>query len=291
MLKLGSAPDSWGVWFADDPRQMPWTRFLDEIAEAGYAWTELGPFGYLPTDPAVLERELAARGLGLAAVFVKFDLEDPDAWRPAAAELDELAPFIRSLGGEYLVIIDELYTEEASGAARFAPVLDDAAWSQLVDGTARVMEAAGRHGLRPVFHPHAQTHVEYEDQIERLLADVDGLELCLDVGHHAYCGGEPVRFFARHRDRIPYLHLKSVDRELQDRVAREGLSFAGAVAEGVFVEPSLGAVDFEALRDLIVETGYTGYAIVEQDMYPAEFDRPLPIAKRTHAYLSGLGLS
>jgi inosose dehydratase len=153
------------------------------------------------------------------------------------------------------------------------------------------MEATARHGLRPVFHPHAQTHVEYEDQIERLLADVDGLELCLDVGHHAYSGGDAVEFFTRHRDRIPYLHLKSVDGELRDRVARDGLSFAEAVAAGVFVDPSRGAVDFEALRDVIVATGYDGYAIVEQDMYPAEFDRPLPIARRTHEYLSGLGLT
>jgi inosose dehydratase len=290
-MMLGSAPDSWGVWFADDPLQIPWRRFLDEIAEVGYRWTELGPFGYLPTDPAVLERELSSRGLELVGGFVKFDLEDAEAWRREEPGLDELATFLRALGGEYMIIIDELYTEEATGADRFAPTLDDAAWDQLVATTARVMEATDRHGLRPVFHPHAQTHVEYQDQIERLLADVDGLELCFDVGHHAYCGGDPVQFFARHRDRIPYLHLKSVDSELRSRVEREGLSFAAAVAAGVFVEPSRGSVDFEALRDVIVDTGYSGYAIVEQDLYPAEFDQLLPIAKRTHEYLSGLGLA
>jgi inosose dehydratase len=290
-LKLGSAPDSWGVWFPDDQRQTPWSRFLDEIVEAGYAWTELGPFGYLPTDPEVLERELGSRGLGLAGGFVKFDLEDREAWRAAAPELDELGAFLRRLGGEFLVIIDELYTEEATGADRISPTLDDAEWRRLCETTAEVMEAADRHGLRPVFHPHAQTHVEYEHQIDRLLDDVDGLQLCLDVGHHAYCGGEPISFFARRHERIPYLHLKSIDAELRERTAREGLSFAEAVAAGVFVEPSLGSIDFEVLRDRMAEVGYTGYAIVEQDMYPAEFDRPLPIAKRTRAYLGGIGLA
>jgi inosose dehydratase len=289
-LKLGSAPDSWGVWFPADPRQTPWSRFLDEIAEAGYHWTELGPFGYLPTDPDVLARELSARGLGLAGGFVKFDLEDDEAWRRAEPELEELGPFLRRLGGEYLVILDELYTDEATGADRVPPTLDDASWRRLCETMRRVMEASERHGLRPVFHPHAQSHVEYEDQIERLLDDVDGLQLCFDVGHHAYCGGDPVRFYERHADRIPYLHLKSVDAELRERVARDGLSFTAAVAEGVFVEPSLGSVDFERLRDLMAAAGYDGYAIVEQDMYPAEFDRPLPIARRTHAYLTGLGL-
>jgi inosose dehydratase len=272
------------VWFADDAQQTPWSRFLDEIAEAGYRWTELGPYGYLPTDPAVLERELASRGLGLAAGFVSFDLEDADAWRRKETELDELAPFVRGLGGEYLVIIDDMYAEDASS-------LDEQEWRQLVESTQRTMEAAARHGLRPVFHPHAASHVEYEHQIERLLEDVDGVELCFDVGHHAYTGGDPVAFFARHHDRIPYLHLKSVDAALRDRVAHDGVPFVDAVAKGVFVEPSLGAVDFEALRDAMADASYTGYAIVEQDMYPTDFDRPLPIAKRTHAYLTALGFS
>jgi len=42
-IKVGSAPDSWGVWFAQDPRQVPWHRFLDEVAQAGYRYVELGP--------------------------------------------------------------------------------------------------------------------------------------------------------------------------------------------------------------------------------------------------------
>ncbi len=189
------------------------------------------------------------------------------------------------------MIIDELYTDESTGDARLPTSLDDNAWALLVDTTKRTLEVARRHGLRPVFHPHANTHVEYEAQIERLLEDIDDLELCFDFGHHAYCGGDAVPFFGRHRDRIPYLHLKSVDGDIRDRVAREGLSFSDAVAQGVFVEPSLGAVDYVALRNLIVESGYRGFAIVEQDMYPADPDKPYPIAKRTFDYLRGLGLS
>ena len=56
MMTLGSAPDSWGVWFPDDPKQMPWQRFLDEIAEAGYEWTELGPTATCRPTPTELQR-------------------------------------------------------------------------------------------------------------------------------------------------------------------------------------------------------------------------------------------
>ncbi len=52
----------------NDPQQTPYTRFLDEVAASGYQWIELGPFGYLPTDPPKqLSYELAARNLKLSA--------------------------------------------------------------------------------------------------------------------------------------------------------------------------------------------------------------------------------
>jgi inosose dehydratase len=290
-LRAGSAPDSWGVWFPDDPLQTPWNRFLDEIAETGYGWTELGPYGYLPSDPATLERELGSRGLGVAAGFTMFDLEQEGAWESAAAPTEQVCELLKKLGSEYLIVIDDVYTNLYTGVPRYPADLGDDAWRRLVDTTKRIMDVAERYGLRTVFHPHAQTHVEFEHQIERLLADADGLALCFDVGHHAYCGGEPVAFYRRHAERIPYLHLKSVDLEHRARVERDGTPFAQAVKDGVFVEPSEGAVDFLALRDALVEHRFSGFAIVEQDMYPTEFDRPLPIARRTRAYLQQLGLA
>jgi inosose dehydratase len=290
-LRAGSAPDSWGVWFPSDPLQTPWRRFLDEIAETGYHWTELGPYGYLPSDSGELERELASRGLGLAAGFTMFDLEQPGAWEGAAASTEQVCRLLQALGSEYLIVIDDVYTDLYTGVPRFPAELDDDAWGRLIDTTKRIIEVADRYGLRTVFHPHAQTHVEREHQIERLLADADDIALCFDVGHHAYCGGEPIAFYRRFAERIPYLHLKSVDLEHRDRVEREGTPFAQAVKDGVFVEPSEGAVDFVAFRDALVERRFSGFAIVEQDMYPTAFDRPLPIAKRTFAYLSQLGLA
>lgn len=289
-VTVGIAPDSWGVWFADDPRQTPWTRYLDEVASLGFAWTELGPYGYMPTDRSELEGELEARNLRLAAGAVMFDLEDPDAAARISDEVEQVCALVKSLGGSYLLIIDDVYTNLFTGESRLPAELDQDAWSRLVKTTMDLCETADRHGLQAAFHPHAQSHVEYEEQIERLLADAPPLTLCLDLGHHAYCGGNPVSFLRKHADRVPYLHLKSVDKEYADRVRREGIPFAEAVANGVFVEPSEGVVDFGELRSAIDELGYEGYAIIEQDMYPADFDRPLPIARHTQEYLAGLGL-
>jgi inosose dehydratase len=293
-VKVGSAPDSWGVWFPNDPRQTPWERFLDEISAAGYEWTELGPYGYLPSDSKTLRPELERRGLKVTGSFVMGDLANPaTSWPEIERQLRGWGPILKDLAAGFLVLIDDTYTDLFSGEARSAPRLDDPGFRRLVDTTRRIAEIARTdYGLQLVFHPHAQTHVEYEDQIEALLdaSEPDLVSLLLDTGHHAYCDGDPVSFMRRHHRRIPYLHLKNIDSELRAKVAAENIPFAQAVALEVFVEPANGAVDFLAFRDVLRDLDFVGFGIVEQDMFPAPFDKPLAIAKRTRAYLREIGL-
>jgi inosose dehydratase len=293
-ITVGSAPDSWGVWFPSDPRQTPWNRFLDEISAAGYEWCELGPYGYLPSDPATLAPELSRRNLRVTGSFVMGDLANPqNSWADIERQLRGWGPLFSALDARFVVLIDDSYTNLFTGEQLSPARLDDAAFRRLVDTTRRVAEIAkAEYGLQLVFHPHAQTHVEYEDQIEALLdaTEPELVSLVLDIGHHAYCGGDPIAFMRRHHGRIPYLHLKSVDRERRAKVAAENIPYAKAVAMDVFVEPSAGVIDFMAFRDLLREIDYVGYGIVEQDMFPAPFDKPLPIARRTRAYLREIGI-
>jgi inosose dehydratase len=292
-VTIGSAPDNWGVWFPSDAKQTPWHRYMDELVEAGYFWTELGPYGYLPTDLPTLKAELAKRGVKVAATFAMAHLEDPADWPKLEKQVLGGGELQAQLGAKFLVLIDDVYSNLFTGEPMRPARLDAAAWKRLIDTTNKVAEIAHKQfGLQTVFHPHAETHVEYEDQIERLLEQTEpGLvSLCLDTGHHAYRGGDPVAFFRKHHRRIPYLHLKSVDPQTQAWVARERIPFAIAVAKDMFCEPSQGAVDFLAFRDALREVNYDGWAIVEQDMYPAPFDKPLPIAKRTRAYLRDIGI-
>ena len=292
-LTIGSAPDSWGVWFASDPRQTPWWRFLDEVKEAGYDYTELGPYGYLPTDLTALRGELSRRGLNVTGSFVMGDLADPGRWPDLERQLRGWGPNLKALGAKFLVLIDDVYTDLFTGEQVRPARLDAVGFQKLVDTTRRIAEIAkSEYGLTLVFHPHAETHVQYEEQIEALLdaTEPELVSALLDTGHHAYCGGDPIGFMKKHHARIPYLHLKSVDGEISARVAAENISFAKAVPMDMFVEPSRGKVDFVAFRDLLREIDYVGYGIVEQDMFPAPFDKPLPIAKRTRVYLREIGL-
>jgi inosose dehydratase len=162
----------------------------------------------------------------------------------------------------------------------------------LIDMLHAVADMVERFGLKVVFHNHADSHVHYEHQILTLMKQTDPqrISLCFDTGHFAYRGGEPVSFFRRYHQRIPYLHFKSVDQNYREKVEREKIPFATAVDEHIFVEPSLGVVDFRALRDVLEEIDYHGWATVEQDVYPAPLDKPFPIARRTRAYLREIGI-
>ena len=292
-VRIAASPDSWGVWFPDDDLQTPWRRFLDEAVEAGFEWTELGPYGYLPTDLSMLRPALESRNLKLCGAFAMEHLDDPSLRPEVDRQVNGAGEILAALGAGFLVLIDGTYTDQATGEPTAPRELSSDAWKLLIDTVHDLSDAIrGKFGLQLVFHPHAETHVEYEDQIETFLeqTDPDRVSLCLDIGHHAYRGGDPVDFIRRHHDRVGYMHLKSVDANIRRRVESEGIVFAKAVGMDIFCEPSEGAIDFRAFRDVLEEVDYDGWAVVEQDMYPAPFDKPLPIAKRTRAYLREIGI-
>lgn len=289
-VKIGTAPDSWGVWFTDDDKQTPWERCMNEMAEAGYAGIELGPWGYLPNEYEKLKAELDKRNLELVATTLVGDLTSDAKTDEMITLLDDMAQLqLRFESAKHVVLIDECYTNLAGELIRPA-ILDDQQWIGFIKNILRIRDhAKNKYDLHLVFHPHAESHVETEEQIEKLLADTD-VDLCLDTGHHAYADGDPVAFMREHHARIPYLHLKSCDLKVRARKVEEGWSFAKAVSEDVMCEPELGVVDMKGFVEVLKEINFEGWAIVEQDMYPAPFDKPFPIAKRTRRYLRDIGM-
>jgi len=286
-LRLGSCPDSWGVWFADDPAQTPWHRFLDELAEAGYRWLELGPYGYLPTDPGRLRDEVERRGLSVSGQAVFGTLHDPSRWEADLGDAHQVAELVTAMGAGHVVLLP-------GDAGPNPDDLDAGRWRTLVERTSelgRILKE--EHGVAAVFHPHADSYVGTQPQIERFLQDTDpaSVNLCLDTGHVAYYQGDNLELIRKYPDRIGYLHLKQADPAVVEQVKAEGLGFGEAVRRGAMCEPPKGEPDMEALLDA-VDRHLEGelFAIVEQDLYPCDPDDPLPIATRTFTYLRQLGV-
>jgi inosose dehydratase len=261
-VRLATGPVCWGVDFADAPGNPPYREVLDGVAAAGYRWLELGPTGYLPAAAA---SELAGRGLCVTAGLLFEPLHEPALRAGIVRAARRAAVAAAAAGCRFLVVVPGVTPERAATAGRDAdaPRLGRRGQTALQQGLATVAEIARDHGLRPLLHPHAGSYVEFRDEIEPLL---DLVELCLDTGHLAYAGLDPVEAYRRWAERIPYLHLKDVDPR------RRAGDFWASVRAGVFRPVGDGCVDFPELVRALDAHGYDGWAVVEQDRRPGAGD-------------------
>ena len=293
-LCLGSAPDSWGVWFPEDEHQVPFTRFLDELAEAGYRWVELGPYGYLPTDPERLAEQVGARGLSVSGGTIFGALHRPDEWDTMLAEVGRVAELAAAAGAHHLVFIPPMFRDEKTGEFTEEPTLTAGQWRALTAAADRLGRILlERHDVRLVVHPHADSHIQTQPEIERLLDGTDSryVNLCLDTGHVAYGGGDSLDLIRRYGERIGYVHVKQMDPDVLAQVRAENLGFGEAVRRGVCVEPPAGVPDQAGVITELSKLDAELFVIVEQDLYPCAPDVPLPVAVRTRDYLNRQGLS
>src|SRR5215831_10402992 len=141
-VKIGSAPDSWGVWFPNDAKQTPWSRFLDEVVQAGYDSIELGPYGYLPTDLTVLRQELDNHHLKVCAATVISNLEQPSAWAGLERQVLGSGELVATLGAKFLVLIDDPYSDLFTGELIQPVRLDASSWKRFVETVHRVADIA-----------------------------------------------------------------------------------------------------------------------------------------------------
>ncbi len=290
-LRIGTAPDSWGVWFPEDPKQVPWERFLDEVVKSGYTWIELGPYGYLPTDAKQLEDELGKRNLKLSAgtVFTGFH-KGEEQWNRAWDQALDVAGLASKLGAEHLVVIPDLWRSDATKEVLEPRTLDDGQWKKLAAGHDRLGKALlEEFGMKQQFHSHADSHIGTTREVVRFLDETDPryTNLCLDTGHFAYYGGDNVKLIEDRPERIGYLHLKQVDPSLLFDVLKNDVPFADAVAQGIMIEPPYGVPDLAPIIEAVSKIDSEIFAIVEQDMYGCEVDYPFPIAERTRKQIFG----
>lgn len=288
-ITIGTAPDSWGVWFPEDPEQLPASQFLKEVVEAGYGWIELGPYGYLPQDPAQLQELLDEHHLKVLAGTVFSHLHQADSWDYTWKQVTDVAALTRAVGGEHIVVIPEPWRDHKTGAPKEDRELSNEQWDLLTGGHNELgKRILDEYGLHVQFHSHADSHVGYQPDIERFVESTDPafVNLCLDTGHVAYYGGDNLELIAKYPDRIGYLHLKQVNPEVITEVLDHDISFPEAVRMGAMIEPPQGVPEMGPVLDAIAALDRDLSAIIEHDLYPCAPDVPLPIAKRTKTYLS-----
>lgn len=291
-IRLASAPVSWGIFEFEgmEPRYR-WAQVLDEIAETGYVGTELGPYGYLPTDPNQLRAELDRRGLKLLSAFVPVDLVDPSAHQAGVETALRVGRLLAALEAPVLVLADNngrVPELVKTAGRRSGCFLQD--WTHLAGGVELVRRRVAEElGLTTVFHHHCAGHVETAQEVEALL-EHSQVQLCLDTGHWHYAGGDAVECLKRWGSRVGYVHLKDCHPEVAQRCRQAGLDYFAAVQAGLFCPLGEGEVDFPGILAELARQGYEGWAVVEQDVLVEDLEAPRRFSQQNREYLQSIGL-
>jgi inosose dehydratase len=295
-FQFASAPDSWGVLDYPGPSwEQSYEKMLDEMVGAGYAGTELGPYGFFPTDPKILQPQLDKRKLKLLASFVPVKMTDPGASTAVIERIRKVGDLLSTLKAPFLVIADDQSNERNAYSGRAydegCPKLNAEQWKHIGKIVADAEKVANGFGLDLVFHPHVATYVETPEECELFFDATSHTDvgLCLDTGHCVYGHGDSVKEAEKYKSRLRFVHIKDCDTSVLEAARRNKWTFEEAIEHKVFTVIGQGNIDFPAFFRTLVRNGYSGWSVVEQDV---KFGAtPIPPAQSIAAsltYLQGI---
>jgi inosose dehydratase len=298
MIRIANAPCSWGALEFDLGGEEPdYIQVLNEIAETGYEGTELGDWGFLPTNSDELSKELHTRGLKLLGAFIPVPFKNKEAHLTGVEDALRIARLMAAVEGDlpFIILADEngSVPERTQNAGRVTPEmgLSDSQWEIFAEGVTRVSEAVKREtGLRTAYHHHCAGYVETPQEIEKLmsLTDPDLVGLVFDCGHYRLGGGDPLEGIHKYGQRIWHFHFKDHEPNVGKQSAENQWDYFKSVSQGIFCELGKGDVNFPALLAELEKNGFDGWGVVEQDVLPG-MGKPKDSARRNREYIHSLG--
>lgn len=302
---VANAPCSWGVIGGLGPAT-PYPQMLDELVAAGYRGTELGDYGFMPTDPAALADTLAARDLTLLGGFVAVPLAEATAVADHITEVLQVARLLADAepGPRRPLLIladaDGRNPERFAHAGRITPAMalpatDLQRFAHNAEIVAERVHA--ETGLTTAFHPHGAGWIETPAEVEAFLdaTDTSRIGLVFDSAHLVYGSGQSdpgntaAALLARFLPRVATIHLKDCHTQVAARARAEGWDYSRAVRAGLYCELGQGSIDFAQLIAAARAGGYHDWWTVEQDVFPA-MGMPFASARRNRAFLREIGL-
>ena len=293
---FASAPDSWGVLDYDGPSwKQSYEKMLDEMVEAGYTGTELGPYGYFPTDPDALRAQLEKRKLKLLGSFVPVKMGDLNAEKEVIERIRKVGDLLAKLKAPFLVLADDqtpgrnAFSGRASDPA--CPKLNAEQWKHVGKIVSGAEKVANEFGLDLVFHPHVATYVETSEETEKFFDATShtGIGLCLDSGHAYYAGADPVKEAEKFKSKLRFVHIKDCDQNVLVEARKNKWTFEEAIEHKVFTIIGKGNLDFPAFFRTLKKNNYSGWAVVEQDVkFDAYVIPPAVSVAESLAYLHGV---
>jgi inosose dehydratase len=293
---FASAPDSWGVLDYPGPSwAQSYEKMLDEMVEAGYTGSELGPYGFFPTDTKILQPQLEKRRLKLLASFVPVKMTDPSVGASVIERIRKVGTLLATLKAPFLVMADDQSPERNAYSGRVydpgCPKLTAAQWKYVGKIVADSEKVASEFGLDLVFHPHVATYVETPEECE-LFYDATShtnVGLCLDTGHCVYGHGDSVTEAEKYKDKLRFVHIKDCNNAVLEKARASKWTFEDAIEHKVFTTIGDGNIDFHAFFRTLMKNGYSGWSVVEQDVkFGATEIPPKESIAKSLQYLKGV---
>jgi inosose dehydratase len=299
-IKVANAPCSWGALeFELEGKSLGYEQVLDEIAETGYIGTELGDWGFMPTDPQELNKEIDKRKLALIGAFVPVALADETAHKAGVKKALKVAGLMYEAGYKdaFIVLADENGSVEErtinAGRIKANQSLSGEQMKTFAAGAEKIATAVkANYNMRTVFHHHCAGYIETPEEIDALMnaTNPELVGLCFDTGHYRFGGGkDPLQAFEKHWSRIWHVHFKDFAPEVAEKAVLCNWDYFESVKNGVFCELGKGDVNFKAIKDFLNHKSYNGWIVVEQDVLPGMGD-PKQCAKNNRNYLRSIDL-
>ena len=286
-VKLGIAPIGWtNDDMPDLGAENTFQQCVSEMALAGFTGCEVG--NKYPKDTAVLKKALDLRGMQICnAWFSSFLLTKP--YEEVEADFIKHVSFLKEMGAKVVGISEQSYSIQGTDKPIFEAkyVMNDAEWDLFCKGLNRLGKTAKDMGIALTLHHHMGTVVQTEAEIDRMMENTDPelFSLLFDSGHLAYCGEDYMSVLKKYAKRIKHVHLKDIRPAVIEKVKAEHLSFLQGVRLGTFTVPGDGAIDFGPIFDVLAETDYEGYVLVEAEQDPA-IANPLEYAIKARKYIA-----
>ncbi len=290
-INLANAPCSWGVDYADDINNPNWKDVFREIAESGYHYCEIGPYGFLPQELSNTRDYLNELNLKVVGGFIFDHLSQSGEHSRIKSKVISTCAFLNKFNAKVFVIIDHISEKrmQTSGNRELSEELSNDQYKMMVDFIGEISKIAKEeYNLIPVLHPHAGTYIEYDHEIERLINDVnnDYLSLCLDTAHLTYSGMNPCETILKYSQFVKHMHLKDINSKILKNVYDNNLDFDTAVSKNVFAPIGSGMIDFRKIYDSLQKINYQGFATIEQDIDPTLGLNAMEYAKQSLDHLS-----
>lgn len=287
-VKLGIAPIAWtNDDMPDLGSENTFEQCISEMALAGFTGCEVGN-KYPRDDIPALKKAHSLRNMQICnAWFSSFLLTKP--YDEVEKDFTDHISFLKEMGARVVGISEQSHSIQGTDKSVFKDkyIMNDDEWARLCDGVNRLGKVAKDMGISLTYHHHMGTVVQTAAEIDRLMENTDPelFSLLYDSGHLAYCGEDYIGVLKKYANRVKHVHLKDIRPEIIDKVKRENLSFLEGVRLGTFTVPGDGAIDFGPIFDILADSGYEGYVLVEAEQDPAKAN-PFEYALKARKYIA-----